>query len=702
MALERRFLLALLLISILAASAAFANNKGNVKDLVVEIPKPPFEAKFMPGLITYPKLATPAFLKPGDSFTVVFSRNPGTVNKIIVDDGYGHKYSLEYRQEGTRVAAKLPANAAKGVYDLIVVVGDKAYGEPHAVIIASPETYKTVYLVHVTDRHFGVINSNGRPAANYDLAVDTIALGMPNNTIVVDTGDVADTARDVEYTESIWTDYILNKPLIGIPGNHDHVGNSPNYAKYRGEWNYTLSIYNLYRVVAIDSGGDGYITDAQAEWAASVLETTKEPVKIVMFHHPHFTHVWGKTPHVFKANSPEDLYKILTSKKPGSKYMYIYSSWLQNKKALKTLVKGMYNAPCKREVVFSGHVHLDSYAEVHRADGSVINYIVTTATGGSVRPGDYHGFRVVKLTSTGSIEIMGDGPYDARHASFNTENVEVGVVDGPAAVASYFAIAGTNATKLMERTVIALPIPKEYYGKKLHLYLVNLDNYRIRCTPLGCVLYAYTTSPPKEGILYKAVLYTKPDKATPSLKLLRVYPPKPLAGRQVVLSFSLSDDAWGIEKVEAKLYYDGKEIKLTPSIIGNTMRIIIPPLPKSIEKAKIEVVVADVSGKETRLSRTITYLKPRPATTTTATTTETQTQAQPATKTEEKTTTFTSTTSSTTSTTTTTTTQERTTTAQSPAQTVATAIAESGNATIIVAIVILAALAAFLALVMRR
>jgi hypothetical protein len=691
---RRPLLLGLLLAAVVLAAAATAGTAPG-KDIEVFIPKPPLEAKFVPGLVIYPKLATPAFLTPGSTLEIKLAKPVSEVKKVIIDDGYGHQYSLDFSIEKSHIVAKIPGDAAPGVYDLILVCKSGVYGELHAIVVASRETYKMVYLVHITDRHFGVINANGRSADNYDLAVNIVALGLPNNTIIVDTGDVADTARDVEYTQSIWTDYILNKPLIGIPGNHDHVGASPNYAKYRGEWNYTLSIYGLYRVVALDSGGDGYITQAQAEWAAKTLTSTKEPVKIVMFHHPHFTHIWGdKQPPSFNVKSAEDLYKLLISKKPHTEYTYVYSSWLQNQKAFKTLVAGMYNAPGHRVVVLSGHVHLDSYAEVHRADGTTMNYIVTTATGGSVRPGDYHGFRVIELTDNGSIEIMGDGPYYSRHASFNSEGIRAGVVHGPAAVATYVTFTGTNVTKLMEKTVVAILVPKEYYGKKLHLRLVNLESYRLRCTALGCVIYAYTSKPPKEGVLYEAVLYEKPDSKPPSLRLTRIYPPKPVAGRQVVLSFTIGDDSWGIESIDAILKYNGKEIHLLPSVMGNTMRIIIPPLGENVEKAKIVIKVRDAAGRETLFEKDIVYQRPAPRTTTT-----TITQKKTTTTTKHATTTATATTTTTMS-------VEKTgksttttpTTAQTPKTTPQPAPSQTGGGTnpaLVTAIIIVLALAAF-------
>lgn len=621
-------LAALSLAAFLSLAVLQASASSHEKTLAV----PEVEwAKRVPGLFVEPRFAAPAFVEPGKHFTLRLSKQ-AQISEAFIDDGYGHRFKLELTglPDGS-YRASVPAEASPGVYDLFLrIEGVGLVGEPHAVVVGGPEMYQELFIVHVTDRHFGVVNSNGRAASNYDLAAVMLALSLPNNTIIIDTGDVADTAKREEYLDSLWTDYLLDKPLIGIPGNHDHVGGFVNYNLYRGPWNYTLSIFGLYRVVGIDTGGDGYINVDQARWAASVLQGSGEPVKIVLFHHPHFTHLFGDVKYNFTLTSWEQLYKVLTSKKPGSKYMYVYSSWLQNRKAFETLVKGMYEAKYKRMLVLSGHVHLNSYAEVHKPDGSTINYVVTVATGGSVRDVDYHGFRVIMLSSDGGFKAYGEAPVQYRNSSFNLEPVHVAYIKGPAAVTMAFSVTGeTRFLDLMNRTVVALPIPREYAGKKLNIYLKGLEGYQLRCTPLGCVVYAYNSSKPVIGSVYQVTLYTREDTGKPTLKFVRMMPRNPRSGSQVLLQFRIGDDAWGISSVKAYIEYEGKRMEVKPSIIGSTMRIVVPPL-SGVDKVKVHVEVADASGKKTVWSREITYQKPAPtttaATTTTTTTTATVTQ----------------------------------------------------------------------------
>ncbi len=694
-----------------------ANAAEQEKQVTITIPKPSLIAEPAYGEIIYPRLASPAFVTPGGSLYVVVAEDIVPA-KIIIDNGYGYSCECKFAEKGAHTyVAAIPKNAPHGVYDLVVVTEKgNAIGEPHAVYVGTVSDFSKLVIVHVTDRHFGVINSNGRAAANYDLAADLVTLGLPNNTIVIDTGDTADTARIIEYKESITTDYLLNKPIINIPGNHDHVGGSKNFEVYRGPFNFTLSIYGLYRIVGIDSGGDGYIDSGEAQWASTVLAESKEPVKIVLFHHPHFAFVYNDIPHSFKANTWQDLVNILLSKKPNSNYPYVYSSWVKgNKEAFEQLVKGIFEAKDKVTLVLSGHIHLDSYAEVSKPDGTKIYYVVTTATGGSVRPGDYHGFRVIKLDpATGNVEILGDGQPWSRHASFNLEKVEADLVQTSKAVTTMLSVNDPNIIALMKRTIVALPVPKDWYGKKLGLYLKNLDHYKIRCTPLGCVLYAYTNKPPKLGEVYQATLFTTKDERPPSIQLIRMYPRKPVIGRQVVLNFKITDDAWGIERITAILEYNGKKMTLIPAYTYGIARIVIPPTVKTKE-AKLTIIAIDASGKEATKTIEITFQPPqtttKPSTKTTTTTTSTSTatpvEVQAAAST--TTTTTTTTTHTTTSTQTpmhteiakTTSTTTTTSYAQLTQQQTSPARISTSNTTIIVAAIIILALAAFAIIVIR-
>lgn len=596
----------------------------------ITVPKPAFQAKLAKGLILYPRLSTPAFLEPGSKLTIILSKQL-PVKKVILDDGFGHRLEFNVGKTVDKIEVEIPASVHLGLYDLIIVSGKGAFGEPNAVYITSKKMMETIYIFHVTDRHYGVINGNGRAASNYDLAAAMIALALPNNTIVVDTGDIADNAAAPEYEESLGVDTLLNKPMLAIPGNHDHVGGSRLYGVFRGYYNYTMSIFGIYRVVAIDSGAEGYIDTGQAKWAKGILLNVKEPVTIVLFHHPHFTHIYGNKPIVFNVPSAEELYKLLLSKKPNSRYPYIYSSWLTNRQALKELVEGIYNCPSKLVLVLSGHIHMDSYAKVVRKDGTVIQYVVTTATGGSVRTyrNDYHGFRVIKVSADGAYKIYGDGDPWNLHASFNLENTTVSITYGPNAVAVQFTLGDSAIVKLMNRTVVALPIPSSYYGKKVNVYMKGLERILFRCTPLHCIAYGIASSKPKIGETYLLALYTKPDEQPPTITVKSVSPSKPIMGAPVTIRFTVSDDSWGVAQVYAKVTIAGKTYTLMPAKFGSTYMLVIPK--HNATEASVKIVAVDASGKAATKTLTVKYQE-RAATTsptttvrTTATTTTTTT-----------------------------------------------------------------------------
>jgi len=630
----KRVIVTLLVVYLLAVSFIAPLVSAEQVEKVVEVTIPAIEqkAEYKPGLIIMPKISRPYFVEPGRSFTLIVSKPLG-IQKIIIDNGYGESYECVYNKlSDTVFAVKIPDSAEQGLYDLIIYTSEGIYGEPNSIYVGDASSFEKLNIVHVTDRHFGVINPNGRKASNYDLAVNFVVLGLPDNTIIVDSGDLADTARDSEYMESLLVDSLLNKPVVGVPGNHDHVGGSTNYEAYRGPFNYTLDIFGLYRIVGIDSGSDGYITQSQASWARNILTSTEEPIKILIFHHPHFTHMFGGIPFQFNVSSSEDLFKLLTSKKPNSKYTYIYSSWLKNEEALKTLVDGMFNAKAEAVLVFSGHVHLDSYAVVTRPDGSKIHYIVTVTTAGSVRPGDYHGFRIVTVDPLGKVEFHGDGDYWTRHASFNVDKIHASYVETKNAVTATLRIDESKITEYMEKTVVALHVPDQWLGKNVKLYMKGLDSYKLRCTALGCILYAFANEKPVQGFEYQATLFTKLDEKPPVLELVKMTPSSPRQGRQLVLSFRVGDDSWGIKEAYAKIEYDGQKIVIKPMIVGNDMRIVVPPLKAT--EAKITVVVVDASGKETVFTKTIEY-KTTTITTAVATTTTVAESETPTTTTAE-------------------------------------------------------------------
>ncbi|MET1127910.1 MAG: metallophosphoesterase [Thermoproteota archaeon] len=627
----------LLLSAVLVLNLAYAQtSKGEVR---LEVPKPNPMAEFVPGLVVEPKISAPFFVRAGESFRVTLSK-PLALKELYLDGGMDKRYALTILgtvTDGGRmiVEVQVPPDAEPGLYDLVLVTEEGVFGEPNSVYVGDEQLFREVNVIHVTDRHYGVINPNGRPSYTYSLVVNLLALALPPNTIIADTGDVADTAKPSEYEMSILVDSILDKPIIGVPGNHDHVGGSNTYASYRGPGTFARSVYGLYRFVGIDSGSDGYLTKDQAEHAAELILSSREPVTVILMHHPHFTHMFGDVQYSFKVGSSRELYDLLLSMKPGSEYPYIYTSWLQDKEALYALVDAIFRAPSKRVVVLSGHVHLNSYAEVTRPDGSTINYVVTVTTSGSIREVDSHGFRLLRLSADGSLEILGEGPHYARNATFNLENAYADIVVTPYAATVLFTVNSTALASLVNRTVVAVPVPKDMLGNEVRLHTVGLDSYKLECTMLGCTLYAYSDESPKPGFKYQATVYVKEDEAAPMVRLERMMPSKPTVGKPLQISFKVTDDSWGITDVKVTVSYGGKSYTFKPILAGTPLsysaKVTLPPVSEPTT-VTVTVTAVDAAGRISAKTLELRYeaatQTQTPAATQKPTATETATSTQ--------------------------------------------------------------------------
>ena len=581
-------------------------------------------AVFQPGLFKNPMPGYPVFVKPGGSFTVEFSK-PLQVSRAVIADGT-HTYTLRLRGSGEEYTATVPADAAPGLYDLIVYTKAGAYGVPNAVYVYREEPGE-VRIIHVTDTHIGVIDANGRSGASYTLAAFTMANSM-NATIVAATGDIADTATPQQYMEFVRLVELLREPLLAVPGNHDHVQEGV-YNQYVSPLHWAKKVWFI-GFLGIDSGYEGYIDTTQAEWAYRELCGMKTPFKIVMFHHPLFSYVWLEKP--FIVSSWKQLLSILEEKKPGSRYPYVYTSWLSDKQALAVLVKALYQ--CNASLVLTGHIHLDSYARVVRKGDGSITFIVTTATGGPVRPHDYHGYRLIIVTRTGAMKVLGDGEPWVRHASFNLEKVYAVQVSTKYARSTVIVFNDTKAEKYMKSLVVAVLAPPTW--SKYPVSAPGATRIEKLCTPLACRVYAYY--PPRPGV-YHATIYTKPDKQPPSIELESMQPSHPYVGDSVTLQLRVTDDSWGVALIHAELEAGGKKLRLYPAVSGSTVMLTLPPIKAG--EAVVKVTAIDASGKKTTKTITIHYAKPQQATTTTTATRTTTTTTPAATTTTTTTTTTT-------------------------------------------------------------
>ncbi len=572
------------------------------------------------GIVRYPTWGLAEPVLQGGTLVVMFWPKAPSITGIVLTNGT-LTYTLKPKavQGKSEVIAEVPKSVKPGLYDMIVQTSNGECGEHNAVWVLSKYP-KTIILMHETDNHFGVINPNGRTAMSYDLAAILLALSMPNLTLVVDTGDLGNTGSIGQYLKAALVYGLLNKPTFTIPGNHDHVSKIINYEDYVGLRNWSISL-GKFLFVGIDSGYYGYITNNEADWAYNVLMHSKATAKIVMFHHPLFAYVYGSTPHSFKVSSWEDLLKILESKKPGSKYTYIYSSWLQNKKGLETLVKAIYES--NATLVLTGHIHLDSYAVITRPNGVKTWFVTTTALGGPVRRKDYHGFRIIEVGYNGSVKVYGQNvPWD-RHASYSVEGVKVSLDISKAASAEALTITDKKIISLLPHIVLAVPVPTYMQGS-YKVFAPGFSKVWKRCTPVYCAVYAETNKVALNKT-YRLVAYVKPDKEPPTIKIVDA-PKYVQPGTPVTITYSVSDDSWGVASTSALVTINGKTEHMTPMLYGGAYMLSFAA-PKATGKIVVKIIATDFSGKVS--TKTLTIPVTTATSTTTSRTTTTATKTSP-------------------------------------------------------------------------
>ncbi len=587
----RYSLLLLAVIALMVASLAVAN------------------AEQCPGVIVEPTWATPYAVKPGSTFTLKL-KSVEAVEVLITNGTLTYKLSLK-PAGGRAYSVQVPSDVPPGLYDLVVRVSDGRVCGEHGAVWVIGELDRLVAL-HTTDTHIGVVTF--RPAENYILATIILALSNPEVNVVIHTGDLADTATAEQYAMARHLYALLDKPIFVIPGNHDHVTGSKNYVTYVGPLNWVRRVGPI-TLVGVDSGYEGYISTEQAKWVYATVMNGSNVV--ILVHHPLFAYVYNNIPHEFTVGNADELLKLLETRKPGSRYPYIYTSWLENREGLKILVNALYEGDV--EAVLAGHIHVDSYALVHRADGSSIHFITTTTTGGPVREGDYHGVRIVVFDANGVKGILGAAEPWSRHASYSIEGLLAYLVESPNVTAMVVKVEDPRLLDLLPKLRLAVPLSRDMVNAST--YELGLGKPMLRCTPVACVAYASTTGSPKLGDVYVLAFYQVPDHNPPTVSISA---PDTIAyNKPIPIEVRVSDDAWGVAFVELTVKAGEHVYRVAPPIVDGKVVLNLPPLGRPGEVV-INVTVYDASGKRATASKTIKVVKPATTTptTTTATTTE--------------------------------------------------------------------------------
>ncbi len=570
--------------------------------------------------IESPRLGSPQAALPGGIIKILLSGVSSESDITIIIASPSSYYELKPSSvksvdEGlVEVQAVLPENVKPGLYDIIVKIGDTTVTSERSLVVFEkwPEKLR---IAHFTDIHSGVINDNGRTALSYFIAEVALAQLMGAD-VVVTTGDNVDVGGSLaQYKDLLAILRCLPIPTIMCPGNHEYTGDGTlsNWHRFVGP-NYFYVRWGPYLFIMLDTGPQGRPPMAQLEWAEKVLkEDADAKVKILGFHHPLFnTKVVANI-----TGSHEDVAKLAGR---------FYSSWAETLELAAKLLSlvDKYNVT----LLLSGHVH---------ADGIVLYngktwFVTTTAAGGSVRKGDYHGFRIIDLYANGTIRILPchHCALFSEHAAISGENAFGTFEVSPNIIALTLDVRGVK--ELLEyaghEASLGIRVPAGLLPSNASLHVMAT------CKVLNKTLYgnqhvkeARVTLVPTDKFSIRIILSPLEDKEPPTIKVYSIRPQKPVAGRdRVEVTVKVTDDAWGVSDVQI-LYRlpSGKEEKLSVYKIGdNYYRARLPVLNAPF--VEIRVLASDVSGKTSDTGWIkVNYVTP---TTTTQQTTTTQAPQQ--------------------------------------------------------------------------
>lgn len=192
------------------------------------------------------------------------------------------------------------------------------------------------------------------------------------SSFLINTGDLVASGREGEFAEFAGLMQGFPLPFYPVPGNHDNAdGLLTAYLKYSGATaaNYSFD-YGQAHFSMLDTSL-GEFTPAGQTWLTRDLDATRQPLKIVVLHHPPFDPVGGD--HIM--NRGNQAFMDLMVQKGA-------------------------------RLVFAGHIH--TYDRAVR-DG--VEYIITGGAGAPLypepsRPAYYHYLRVSVRGDQYSIEVV--------------------------------------------------------------------------------------------------------------------------------------------------------------------------------------------------------------------------------------------------------------------------------------------------------
>ncbi len=602
---------------------------------------PPPPEKGLNGVVS-PIPALPAVANSTSGFRLVAAKEVSSVEVFRVyynaSTGRLEVYSKAYKpvllsSGGGLYTYEVKASLPPGLYDLYITYkdGSKTF-DPRSLWVI-PGGLERVRVLHMSDLHFGAGD------ADYKLTAYLLAQAF-NATLIINTGDEADTADVHQYYQSLAYRYTFaySVPEVLVPGNHDYPPG--NFYKYYG--NTTVICWRPLPWLLVTGGYTwevGHFTEAQIRAIASCLQANSDArVKVLIMHHPVF--YWQgavKLPPTYPFKDPH--------KDPHSPLSYYWGApeVLEKgllRKLLELIVK--YNVT----VVLAGHIHRDQYV-VYEPPGGGVHYFITTTTSGhnKARP-NYNGVQVIDFYPNGTIKFPYAPPFfigfknASRATVYNSIPTDPHPQRAPSGYVYLHAniIVGPGAYTLMVTnkytypldSVVVLPLPALHVAQVLNSTTkkgssIEVLDYRNVTLPTGAeytfLAVKLHVAPQSNATL---MIAAEPDKEPPKASLEYTIPSKPVAGEGLRVFIRVSDDSSGLLGQPAVSVVDDKgrtvkaQVLMYPASVPGDMFLYIPSTPSDASYLLVKVRASDPAG-HTGVSTIKIPLAAPQATTTTAT-----------------------------------------------------------------------------------
>lgn len=533
----------------------------------------------------------PAIIYPGDTFTIKLKSEYSGIQiaggfiytvKLTGSSLKLYNYTITVKSSPPTITVTVPQNIEGGVYDL-VLTGSANIFLPRSVWVIRT-LGDVLRIVHISDQHYGA----GQPdivTGDMNRFAGYVVADLLNPDIVIDTGDIADTASALQYQAAVAFEYafLYNYPIFSNPGNHD-VPND-NYIAYLGDTNWYRVIGGKILIIAVNTREEGYLQWDQIVFLENTLKQFKDvPIKILLMHHPMF-YYQGE---LVTSSDDKNTLKPYTSGGPWTPLSGYWSGNMTSFFYTLRLIED-YNIT----YVLAGHVHRDLFVKYTSTRTNTTTYFLTITTLG-MGSAIYDGLDLYAIdTSNGALSMpvvpntfIGFNNITGELASKYKQNLAMNSLP----IGIYPPLNNYNQANLSFIPGIFIQSPHAYIVRLYNnLSYLNLSNIVLWSLPwkgdfsfnllsatggasanvvdkmlLGDRLYIALniTLPYRSGIEFAI---SNMQDSTPPLASIKLTVPKvPTVGRQLMLYLDIKDSEWGPKNVSLTFSYDNNVIQLAP------------------------------------------------------------------------------------------------------------------------------------------